>query len=358
MKRYGYFCDMKSRLYNRINSEELKEARQHEETGRITLSFYVYADIKDPNQFRDDLYRMLQTFDVCGRIYVATEGVNAQLNVPETHWTAFEQALRRVSIFRNMRLNIAVDEKAFSFYKLVIKVRPRILADGLPDDSIDFSQGGEHIDAHKFNRLTDQEETILVDMRNHYESEVGHFEGAICPDVETFRESLPIIRDMLMDKKDRPLVMYCTGGIRCEKASAYFRQNGFTEVYQLDGGIIEYTKTIKKEDLPNKFIGKNFVFDERMGERISDDIIARCHQCGEPCDDHVNCANDACHILFIQCKSCAEKYESCCSKKCTDFNALPEERRKTLRKSMTFNGTKFGKGRYKALNSEFKLDQA
>ena len=116
----------------------------------------------------------------------------------------------------------------------------------------------------------------------------------------------------------------------------------------MEGGIIEYTRQAEKQGLENKFIGKNFVFDDRLGERISEDVISKCHQCGAECDDHTNCANDACHILFIQCSSCAEKYESCCSVKCKDFTHLPQEQQVELRKTVEFNGTKFGKGRYKA----------
>ncbi len=189
-------------------------------------------------------------------------------------------------------------------------------------------------------------------MRNHYESEVGHFEGALCPDVETFREALPVVEDILQDKKDHPIIMYCTGGIRCEKASAYYLHKGFEKVYMIDGGIIEYARQCREKGLPIRFKGKNFVFDERMGERIGEEVIARCHQCGKPCDTHVNCANDACHILFIQCEECAGAYNNCCSQQCSDFNELPEEQRQELRGKVEFSGTKFGKGRYKAFRKE------
>jgi UPF0176 protein len=126
------------------------------------------------------------------------------------------------------------------------------------------------------------------------------------------------------------------------------RAKGFENVFQLDGGIIEYARQVNAQGLENKFHGKNFVFDERLGERISNEIIASCHQCGMPADTHVNCSNDACHILFIQCESCREKYHGCCSEKCRDFIQLPEEEQKEKRKTEEFNGTKFGKGRYKA----------
>jgi UPF0176 protein len=246
-------------------------------------------------------------------------------------------------------LNIAVDDNGKSFFKLNIKLRNKIVADGLDDSTFDVTKRGKHLSAPEVNALLDKPDTIVVDMRNHYESEVGHYKNAICPDVETFREALPIVEDLLANKKSEPIVMYCTGGIRCEKASAYYLHKGFEQVYMIDGGIIEYTRQCEELNLPNKFIGKNFVFDERLGERISDDVISKCHQCGAPCDIHKNCANAACHVLFIQCDACAAKLQACCSQECTEFNTLPEEERELQKPHKIFNGTKFGKGRYKAL---------
>ena len=156
-----------------------------------------------------------------------------------------------------------------------VKVRHKIVADGLNDDSFDVTNKGVHVGAAKFNELIEDKNTVLVDMRNHYESEIGHFKNAVTPDVDTFRESLDIIEDDLKEhKEDKNLVMYCTGGIRCEKASAYFKHKGFKNVYQLEGGIIEYTRQIKEHQLENKFLGQNFVFDDRRAERISEDVIA------------------------------------------------------------------------------------
>lgn len=196
----------------------------------------------------------------------------------------------------------------------------------------------------------DDPDAIVIDMRNHYESEIGHFAGAMTPDVDTFRDSLPIIHEQLKDYKDnKKLLMYCTGGIRCEKASAYFKHQGFKNVYQLEGGIIEYTRQVKAEGLESKFTGKNFVFDNRLGERITEDIIAHCHQCGKPCDTHTNCENDGCHLLFIQCDECAEKMKGCCCDACKDIVSLPDEQQKVIRKGIR-NGTMiFKKGRSKSL---------
>jgi UPF0176 protein len=139
--------------------------------------------------------------------------------------------------------------------------------------------------------------------------------------------------------------MYCTGGIRCEKASAWYKHRGFKNVHQLEGGIIKYANECREKGLENKFLGKNFVFDERRGERITDEIISKCHQCGEPADTHTNCVNEACHLLFIQCDSCKEKMENCCSQDCVDMIHLPLEEQKALRKGLNNSNRIFKKGR-------------
>ena len=184
-------------------------------------------------------------------------------------------------------------------------------------------------------------------MRNHYESEVGKFENASCPDADTFREELKLVIDEYQDTKDKRILMYCTGGIRCEKASAWMKHNGFNEVYHLKGGIINYVNQVKANSLENKFKGVNFVFDQRLHERVSDDVIASCHQCGKPADIHINCANQGCHLLFIQCDECAQKYNHCCSDKCKEIIAMPEEVQKEMRKGKPA-GRIFSKGRFNA----------
>jgi UPF0176 protein len=322
----------KMALYNKYNKEELKR-KLHEETfRRITLSFYRYVIIEDPAGYRDRLYRVWSELLVFGRIYVAGEGINAQLSVPEHNWEAFRSLIDEDPRLSGIRLNIAVEDDGKSFYKLIVKVRNKIVADGLDDNSFDVTDVGRHLDAKEFNEAISDPDTILVDMRNHYESEVGHFEGAICPVADTFREELPMVLDMLGDKKDKKLVLYCTGGIRCEKASAYFKHHGFKDVNQLQGGIIHYARQVKEQGLESRFRGKNFVFDDRMGERIGGEIVSQCHQCGSPSDNHVNCANDDCHLLFIQCSDCAREYEGCCTVKCREIIHLPEEEQRRLRK--------------------------
>ena len=333
-------------LYNTLSAQERAALIDEAGEERLTLSFYAYAHIGNPQVLRDHLFVSWNALDILGRIYVAHEGVNAQLSVPAPKFNAFKAHLDSIAFLKDVRLNIAVEQDNKSFLKLKIKVRNKIVADGLNDDTFDVTNKGVHLSAAEFNALTSQDDTIVVDMRNHYESEIGHFEGAITPDVDTFRDSLPIIEEDLSEhKEDKNLVMYCTGGIRCEKASAYFKHKGFKNVYQLEGGIIEYARQVKNQGLNNKFVGKNFVFDERRSEAISEDVIARCHQCGSPCDTHVNCANEACHLLFIQCPSCAEKLDSCCSDTCAEIIALPESDQKALRKGKHNSNKIFKKGR-------------
>jgi len=337
-------------LYNTLSAKERAQLIEEAGQERLTLSFYQYAQLGNPQLFRDYLFLNWNPLEVLGRIYVAKEGINAQLSVPAAQFEAFKVTLDEISFLEGVRLNIAIEQDNKSFLKLTIKVRNKIVADGLEDQSFDVTEKGKHVNAHEFNTLLSDENTICVDMRNHYESEIGHFDSAITPDVDTFRDSLPIIEEELADhKEDKKLLMYCTGGIRCEKASAYLKHKGFKNVYQLEGGIIEYARQVKAQELENKFIGKNFVFDERRGERISEDVIAQCHQCGAACDTHVNCVNEACHLLFIQCESCHEKMNQCCSTACQEIAALPLEEQRKLRKGQHNSNKIFKKGRSEVL---------
>ncbi len=335
----------KLQLINRVNREVLLKKMYTNLEMRTTISFYKYCFIENPEQFRDTLYLMLDAINVKGRVYLAHEGINAQISVPTFSVELFRETLNGISFLDNIRLNTAIEDTGKSFFKLAIKVKEKIVADGLNDDTFNAADSGVHLNAAGFNTLTNKTDTVLIDMRNHYESEVGYFEGAIRPDAETFREEIKIAEDILKGKEDKNIVMYCTGGIRCEKASAYFKHKGFKNVFQLDGGIIQYTKETKALNLPNKFKGVNFVFDARLSERISDDIVAQCDQCGAPCDTHKNCENEACNLLFIQCDTCAARYQNTCCLQCADFIQLPIAEQKILKKEIGFLGAKLGKGR-------------
>ncbi|RZS99190.1 rhodanese-related sulfurtransferase [Aquimarina brevivitae] len=337
-------------LYNKLSAKEREALIEEAGLERLTLSFYQYAHVGNPQIFRDHLFIHWSELDVLGRIYVAREGINAQLSVPAPNFNKFKTHLDSITFLEGVRLNIAREQDDKSFLKLKIKVRDKILADGLNDETFDVTNKGVHVDAATFNELIEDPNTILVDMRNHYESEIGHFKNAITPDVDTFRDSLDIIEeDLKPHKEDKKLVMYCTGGIRCEKASAYYKHKGFKNVYQLEGGIIEYARQVEECKLENKFLGKNFVFDHRRAEKIGEEVISNCHQCGKPCDTHVNCANEACHLLFIQCEECAQKMENCCSDECVTINRLPYEEQKALRRGKQNSNKIFKKGRSEAL---------
>jgi UPF0176 protein len=321
-------------LHNRVSNEELKKRLYEENFPRTTISFYCYFPIQNPQEFRDYLYKNLNALQVFGRIYVANEGINAQISVPTHHFEAFRSFLYSIEHLDGLRLNIAVDDDGKSFWVLRIKVRNKIVADGIEDPAFSMEKKGKYVNAAQMNELLKDPSTIVIDMRNHYEYEVGHFVNAIEIPSDTFREQLPMAVDMMKGKEDKNIIMYCTGGIRCEKASAYMLHKGFQHVFHLEGGIINYAKQATEQGLEKKFIGKNFVFDERLGERITEDVIAHCHQCGAPCDHHTNCKNDGCHLLFIQCDECAAAYEGCCSKECRDTVHLPLERQKEIRKGV------------------------
>jgi len=332
------------KLYNTEDKRVLRQRMLADSTPRTTVSFYKYHQIEDPQGFRDGLFARWNELGVLGRTYIASEGINAQISVPTENFETFVKDLFTIDFLNGIRLNTAVDEGK-SFYALKVKLRNKIVADGIEDPKFDPSNTGKYLNAEEWNKQLSDPNTVVVDMRNHYESEVGHFEGAICPDVDTFREELQVVEDILQNDKDKKVLMYCTGGIRCEKASAYMKHKGFENVYHLEGGIIKYARDAKANDLDIKFKGVNFVFDERLAERISDEVIATCHQCGEPFDHHTNCSNLGCHILFIQCDKCKEKYENCCSEECQSITHLSEEEQKELRKKTPVVRNVYKKGR-------------
>lgn len=322
----------KKGLYNKLSREQLIEKRNRETFKRRTVSFYRYVMIDNPHEMRDSLFVMWNELDCLGRIYVAREGINAQMNVPEHNWDAFVEHLYAFAEFDKVPFKIAVEDDGNSFYKLVVKVRNQIVADGLAEGEYDVTNVGRHLTADEWNEVMEKGDPVVVDMRNFYESEIGHFEGAVLPEAETFREELPEVLQKLKGSENRKILLYCTGGIRCEKTSAYLKHHGFEDVNQLYGGIIDYYRQIKEKNLPNKFKGANFVFDDRLAETIGEEVISKCHQCGTPVSKHVNCANKACNVLFLQCPACAEKMEGCCSEACREVIHLPEEQQIEIRR--------------------------
>jgi UPF0176 protein len=338
-------------LHNRISHKELREQILNDTTPRTTISFYKYFTINEPQAFRDALYIAFKQLGVLGRIYIAHEGINAQCNIPSANVQALRNYLNTIPQLLNIRLNEALQHTSDSFFVLKVKLRPQIVADGITDPSFNPSNTGTYLNALQYNELIAQQpNTVVVDMRNHYEYEVGHFKNAIEIPSDSFKAQLPMAIEMLEQYKHEPIVMYCTGGIRCEKASAYLKHNGFTNVHHLEGGIINYAQQAKANNLNSEFIGKNFVFDERLGERITEDIIAHCHQCGQPADTHINCRNEGCHLLFIQCAECKQAMQGCCSQACFDIIQLPVQEQIALRKGIMNDAKIFNKSKDKRLS--------
>ena len=337
---------MNSYLYNKKSKKDLEKDLEKEDFSRITLSFYKYVQLSDLEVFRDTLYSDLINLNVLGRVYIATEGINAQVSIPEYQYDKFIDYIYSYNNLSDIQIKKAVEDGP-SFYKLIIKIKNEIVAYGVNKSSYIMKKVGTHLEPKDFNEKLSDPDSIVVDIRNHYESEVGRFEDAIVPDVDRSQDLLEEVKELLDGKEDNKILLYCTGGIRCEKASSYLIKNGFKDVNQLKGGVVNYANQVKENSLNSKFIGKNFVFDARMGERITQDVISQCHQCKEKADSHTNCANDLCHLLFIQCNNCNQEFKGCCCPECLDyFNLDSEMKASNKQKFLDFNNNRL-KGKVK-----------
>ena len=329
---------MKKEFFNKKNKKDLKLDLNNENFDRVTISFYKYINLTNLQELRDQLYIKWKELNVLGRVYIADEGINAQLSIPKKKINLFINEVKSHKKFKDIIIKEAIVE-GNSFYKLIIKIKKEIVAYKVSRNQYDINIVGKHLNYKEFNDAIDCGATV-IDVRNYYEGEVGKFKNAIIPDIDRSEDLLPEIKKLLKGQENNKILMYCTGGIRCEKASSFLIKQGFNDVNQLDGGIIKYANDIKKNGKESKFIGKNFVFDSRLGEKITDDIISSCHQCNSASNDHTNCENSACHILFIQCSNCRKKYLGCCSDKCLGFIKLNDDEKKDLiSKKIIFSGT-------------------
>ena len=323
------------KLYNQKSKDLLIKKLESEDFNRTTCSFYKYVTIVDPITFRDKIYEEFDNLEILGRVYIAEEGVNAQISVPDKNWGLFLKLISGIKLLYDVDIKTAISD-GISFFKLIVKVKKEIVAYNIPKNKFNMDVVGEHLNTKQFNEAMENTNTTVIDMRNIYESEVGQFISAEIPQVEKSKDLLPEVRKMLKGKEHHQVLLYCTGGIRCEKASSFLINEGIKNVKQLQGGIIQYAHDIKKEGLESKFVGKNFVFDARLGERVTEDIISTCHLCGERSDSHKDCKNDACHILFIQCSKCDEKLNGCCSVECKNIASLPIDDQIKYRKSQKY----------------------
>ncbi len=326
---------MNKNLYNKKNKKQLLDQLENEKFKRITCSFYKYVELSNLIDLRNEIFAKWTEFEILGRVYIAEEGINAQISIPQQNIKKFKRHINSKLFFRDILIKSAIKE-GLSFYKLTVKIKNEIVAYRLNKDEYNIKKVGNHLNYKEFHKKIDKG-AIIVDVRNDYESEVGHFKNALLPKVEKSDELLPEIKKMLKGKEEQAILMYCTGGIRCEKASSYLIKNGYKNVNQLKGGIIQYAHDIKMHKIKSRFIGTNFVFDHRFGEQITNDIISYCHQCDSPSNRYLDCANQACHILFIQCLKCSKKYNNCCTKECADFIQLSEDNQKKIIKSKKFS---------------------
>ena len=317
-------------LYNKLSANDRARIIDKSSQERITLSFYKYFKLRNPVLFRDNLYIIWAKLDILGRIYVANEGINAQISVPKENINKFRATLQDIIPLSAVKLNFALEHYSKSFLKLTIKIRKKIVADGLDDNTFDVTNIGEHLDAENFNKMLDDENTVCIDMRNHYESEIGFFRGAIKPDVDTFRQSLERIDNEL--EKNGPkknYLMYCTGGIRCEKASIFLKNKGFKNVFQLKGGILNYlNKTEKKDSL---WKGECFVFDNRISlkHKLKQGSFSMCSGCRTP--------------LSVQDKKSNKYEEGVSCSRCYDTLTSTQKSRFRMRQSQINVAKKSGK---------------
>ena len=279
------------------------------------LAYYVISKLDDPAKVIKEQKKVLEALNSAGRIYVSHEGVNAQLSLVEDDVLVYLDFLKQDPYYATADVKIHTWHE-HPFAKLTIKERPQLCA---IDTEVDFSNRGDHISPEEFAARIEQKDaaTIVIDVRNNYESEVGYFEGAIKPDLESFRE-FPAFAKELSQKFDpakTTVLMYCTGGIRCEYYSPLLKKEGFNKVYQLNGGVIRYGM----EQGNRLWHGKLFVFDDRLVVDIAElknSDIAHCHFCKCDTSTYYNCANMDCNALFLSCQACALKHKGCCCETC------------------------------------------
>eukprot|EP01034_Spumella_vulgaris_P029536 gene29536-36602_t len=366
------------------------------------LSFYKFAPIENVPQFIKKLNELWRPFVCYGRVYVAHEGVNAQMAVPTNILNYFQKVTESVGIFTDVKLNTdhRITRQEFEetqpFQALHIREKPQIVNDGFAEpsphstfvpavkiDKVDldfFSDTGTEVEPLDWHTRLDNKENIVLDCRNGYESDVGIFNNAIPLNTKTFSESWAALDSILKDKpKDTPILTYCTGGIRCVKINAYLQQKlGFVNTGRLKGGIISYTRQLELMDAEekgkgsgdggelatdtsqedttrqsqsdlqsaalrltaskdhrhisaSKFRGVNYVFDERIAARVTEDVLTVCASCGEKCDCYVNCKNSRCDKRFLQCGVCKTASGGFCSQQCQDSYTPPKKSKNTIK---------------------------
>lgn len=281
----------------------------------FVLAFYALTPIEEPHREVKRWKKFLDTLDAMGRIYINEEGINSQMSVSEADAEEFYGWFLETYPATEIKVH---EHSEHAFPKMTVKYREQLAA---MDRDFDLENGGEHVSSTQWAQMIAErdEDTVILDVRNDYEWDVGHFEGAERPELKTFREFPKLAEDLAKtrDLKKTKVMMYCTGGIRCELYSCLMKDEGFENVYQLDGGVIKYGQ----EQGNKHWKGNLFVFDDRLVVPIGEEpneVISKCCHCHTKIDTYYNCANMDCNALFLSCLECAEKMEGCCKDTCID----------------------------------------
>ena len=283
------------------------------------LLYYCYTPLADPEQFRDEHHRLCLALDLRGRVIVAAEGLNGTVSGTVESCAQYMATVKADPRFAALEFKVDA-VPAHTFQKLHVRVKPEIVHSSLRHVQ-PHKKTGQHLSPEEFRALKDRDDVVVVDVRSDYEYNLGRFRNAVTLDMENFRD-FPARVERLKTFKDKKILTYCTGGVKCEKASAYLLEQGFENVYQLHGGIIKYGIESGGED----FDGQCYVFDTRIAvdvNRVNPTVISRCQGCEQPSNRLVNCANPHCNAHLPLCAACGEQWQGACSEACA---AHPDKR--------------------------------
>lgn len=284
------------------------------------LLYYCYTQIEDPEAFREAHHRFCLEHRILGRIIVAEEGLNGTVSGLKEDCQAYMANLKADPRFASIDFKVEESDK-YAFQKLHVRVKPEIVHSSLRTIN-PTTKTGVHLSPAEFKQLKDAKDVVVLDVRSNYEHMMGRFKNALTLDIENFRDFPEKVKEMKRQLEGKKILTYCTGGIKCEKASAYLLEQGFENVYQLHGGIIKYGIEAGGED----FEGKCYVFDNRVAvdvNKVNPKVVSSCHVCGSPDDRMVNCANPVCNLHVPICEKCGWELEGACSPECKEH---PEKR--------------------------------
>lgn len=281
------------------------------------LLFYKYVSIPNAAELAAEHLQYCKALDIRGRILIADEGINGTLSGTIEQTDAYMAAMHAHPLFSDLLFKID-EAEGHAFSKMFVRHKKELVTLRYDKKLDPNTDGGDRLSPKAFYEKMQQDDVLILDGRSNYEYDLGHFRNAIKPDLETFREFPEWIRNHLTEHRDKPILTYCTGGIRCEMLTAVLKNEGFNEVYQLDGGIVTYGQDPEVQG--RGFDGNCYVFDERVSVRINltDEhiLVGECHHCGAKTDRYLNCADDTCHLQHLCCEACETEHRGYCSAEC------------------------------------------